>query len=266
MTGVSKSWTYQRNLLIKNYNPIVNEYFGDLDPNETDFNTGRSALKEGCLIDAKDGQIIAYHKMQFFYNVILEVHEKPALYGIPIDSFKETMTTLPQITCHWKERDDIAKTNNRPPIQAQCTLRYKGDISSATDLTTLGNHIKSIFDTPQHHFSKGKLKYSYWDAKNGIYLKGFFTSESDAETLFKSMLDIPSGITYNHDFLNKSESPYRDWTPSGTEMIGGDSLKLPQQRISGEVYFQYAELKHQRLHEDIILYSAVPQRRRMSLV
>lgn len=130
----------------------------------------------------------------------------------------------------------------------------------------MGNHIKSIFGTPQHHFSKGRLKYSYWDKDKGVYLKGFFTSEADAENLFKAMLNIPSGITYSNNFLNKSESPYRDWTPSDTEQIGGKSLKSPQQRISGEVYFQYAELKHQKLKEDIVLYAAVPQRNRYSYV
>lgn len=266
MPGVSKSWTFHRMLLRKNYNPIVLEYFGDLDPSDEDFSTGRKALREGCLIRPKDGQQVAFHKMMFFYNVILEAHDKPAVYGMPVTFFKENFTTLPQIQCHWKERDDIAKSNNRRPIYAQCTLRYTGDVSSKSDITALGNKIKTIFDNPRHHFTKGRYKYSYWDASEGIYLKCFASTEADAEKIFQSMINILTGVTYQSKFLSSSSKPHFDWTPSDLETIAGQSVKSPQSRLSGEVYFTHAELKHRKLKNDVLLYAAVPQRRRESFI
>jgi hypothetical protein len=263
---VTKSWTFQRLLLRKNYNPIVLEYFGDLSPADEDFNSGRKALKEGCLIRPKDGQQMALHKMQFFYNVVLEAHDKPAIYGMPITFFKENFTTLPQIQCFWKERDDIAKANNRRPIYAQCSLRYNGDISSKSDITSLGNKIKSIFGTPQHHFTKGRIKFSYWDASEGIYLRCFASTESDAEKVFKAMIDIKTGVTYQSKHLVSGEKPHFDWTPSDTETIAGQSVKSPKEQLSGEVYFTHAELKHRKLKEDIVIYAAVPQCRKQSFI
>lgn len=263
---VTKSWVFQRNLLRKNYNPVVLEYFADLGADDGDFSSGRRALREGCLIKPKDGQQMALHKMKFFYNVVLEVHNQPSIYGIPVTTFKENITIFPQITCHFKERDDIAKVNNRRPLTAQCSIRFKGDISSKSDLESLGRKIKSIFDSPLLHFTKGRQKYTYYDHENAIKLDGFFTSENDAKSLFEKMLDIQAGLIYQSSYLSVGTKPNFDWTPNDPEMIAGKSVKSPQQRIPGEVYFTHAELKHKKLKEDIILYAAVPQRRRQSLV
>jgi hypothetical protein len=263
---VTKSWVFQRNLLRKNYNPVVLRYFADLGADDGDFSSGRRALREGCLVKPKDRQQMALHKMKFFYNVVLEVHDQPPIYGIPVTTFKENITIFPQITCHFKERDDIAKVNNRRPITAQCSIRFKGDISSKGDVESLGRKIKSIFDTPLFHFTKGRNFYRYEDRENSIRLDGFFSSESDADNLFAKMLDIQTGLTYRNSFLKLGTKPHFDWTPNDPEMIGGKSVKSPQQRVPGEVYFTHAELKHKKLKEDIILYAAVPQRRRQSLI
>jgi len=302
---VTKSWVYQRNILRKNYNPTVLEYFADLGADDGDFSSGRKALRQACLIKPKDGQQMVLHKMGFFYNVILEVHNQPSIYGIPVASFKENITIFPQITCHFKERDDIAKVNNRRPLTAQCSIRFKGDVSSKGELESLGRKIKSIFGSGSFHFSKGRQKYTYYDAENSIKLDGFFTSESDAKSLFDKMLvsrifragpksknrallhkdfrkpksvvrinkdtndkmlDIQSGMAYHDRCLSVGTKPHFDWTPNDPEVIAGKSVKSPQQRVPGEVYFTHAELKHKKLKEDIILYAATPQRRRQSLI
>ncbi len=263
---VTKTWAFQRMLLRKNYNPIVLEYFGDLDPSDEDFNTGRKALREGCLIRPKDGQQTAILKQQFFYNVILEAHDKPAIYGIPVHTYKENVTILPQIQCHFKERDDIAKANNRPPLHSQVSIRFKGDVSSKAEVEALGRKIKSIFDNPRAHYTKGREHWTYYDPTESIVLQGYFQGELDAEKVFKLMLDIQTGIAYKNSCLSTGRKPHFDWTPNDPETIGGKTVKTPQQRIPGEVYFTHAELKHKKLKSDILLYSAVPQRRRESFV
>lgn len=264
--AVSKDWTFQRRVLAKTYNPIVKEYFGDLSPSEENFDTGRKTLLQACLIKPKDGQQIALHKMNFFYYVVLEIHTKPDIYGVPITQFKENYSYYPQVMCWWKERDDIAKANNRRPITAYCAIRYTGDLSSKADITALANKIKTTFDNPQHHWTKGRLCATYWDKKNQIEMMCYPSSQADAENLFKAMLSIRNGVTWKDDYMAIQQFPAKDWTPTDTEMIGGKSLKLPRQRLSGEVYFTHAELKHHRLKEDILLYAATAQRRRQSFI
>jgi hypothetical protein len=159
-----------------------------------------------------------------------------------------------------------AKTNKRRPLTAQCSIRFKGDVSSKSELESLGRKIKSIFGTPLFHFTKGRQKYTYYDSENGIKLDGFFSSESDADSLFGKILDIQTGLTYHSSYLSVGTRPNFDWTPNDPETIAGKTVKSPQLRVPGEVYFTHAELKHKKLKEDITLYAAAPQRRRQSLI
>lgn len=264
--GISKAWVFHRRVLAKTYNSKVKEYFGDLRGGDGEFQTGRKTLLQASLIMPNDSQQIAIHKMNFFYYEVLEMAEKPSIYGMPLTQFKENFSYYPQVMCFWKERDDIAKTNKRRPIVTQCAIRYTESVSSEAAIKSLANRIKMLFGTPRHHWTKGRLCATYWDKGNSIEMKIFPSTREDAENVFRKMLEIRTGVSYKDDYLAISQFPSKDWTPSDTEMVNSKALKEPRKRIPGEVYFTHAELKHHRLKEDIVLYAAVPQRRRQSLI
>lgn len=253
--AVSDEWEFTRSFLRKTYNREVNEYFADIDPEYVGDNaTGRTAAKRSCLILPNESQNRAMLKMLTFRYVIQQVHLRPAVFGLPVTTFQENVRYLPQIIIHYRERSDIARANNRYPLRARYAVRYRGDVSDAADLSRLETRIKQIFDTPTHHFDKGRYKFSYRDKEKGYELIVTAASESDAKSVIENLLDIN---TDTPDWDNLTKSEYTETQPlhGDTLRVGGELYRKPTARPSGKVYFQTAELSVWGMPKNKILYT-----------
>jgi hypothetical protein len=251
---ISDEWSFTRSFLRKTYNREVNEWFRDHAEELGGNSTARGSAKRAALILPTDSQSRVMLKMMTFRYVIQQVHLRPAIFGLPITTFQESVKYLPQIIIHYRERADIARANSRYPLRAKYSVRYRGDVSSKADLTTLGNRIKLLFDTPTHHFTKGRYKYSYRDTEKGYSLVVSSATEANAKDTIGKLLDLNNDVP-NWGNLTKSE--YAETQPliGDLVLVGGEQHRTPIHRPSGEVYFTTAELSVWGMPKNQILYT-----------
>lgn len=253
--AISDEWTFTRQFLRRTHNREVNEYFRDTDPDFIGDNlTARNAAKRSCLILPKESQNRAMIKILTFRYVVQQVHLRPAVFGLPVTTFQENVRYLPQILIHYRERNDIARANNRYPLRARYAVRFRGDITSAADLKLLETKIKQIFDTPTHHFDKGRYKFSYRDKVKGYELIVTAAAESDAKSVIENLLDLNNDIP---DWDNLTKSEYTETQPllGDTVRVGGELYRKPVARPTGKVYFQTAELSVWGMPKNKVIYT-----------
>jgi hypothetical protein len=207
------------------------------------------------LIFPRETQNMALLKMLTFRYECQQIHLKPEIYGIPTLDFHESVVYLPQIVIHWRERTDVATANNRQPIKAQCSVRYRGTYESKSDLLALKRKIVSIFTngSSEHHWTKGRNKYSYRDKLKGYEMIITASNETDAKDVIGKMLAIQDD-TLNNDYLTTSTTE-RSFTTRETVRVAGRTFEKPKRRPTGEVYFNRAEFKVHGMPRDIILVS-----------
>jgi hypothetical protein len=253
--AVSDEWSFTRSFLRKTYNREVNEYFADIDPDYLGDNViGRHAAKRACLILPTESQNRAMLKMLTFRYTIQQVHNRPPIFGLPITTFQQSVKYLPQVIVHYRERADIARAAGRYPLRARCAVRFRGDVNSKIDITSLGTRIEQIFDTPTHHFDKGRFKFSYRDDSKSYALIISAATETDAKDVIGKMLDINNDIP-DWDNLTKSEYTQSQPLIGDTLMVDGEIYREPVTRPSGKVYFQCAELSVWGMPKNKILYT-----------
>lgn len=255
--AISRQWQLLKDFLRKTHNREVNEWFADLPPYEEDFETGRKAARANSLIRPQDGQQVTLIKMINFYFNIQESHLKPNIYGIPVDNYHEQVRFLPQITIHWRERKDIARANNRQPVRARLSVRYKGSVDSESEVRALATKIKRIFASPtQHHWTKGRTAFDYKDVAKGHQFRLYGQTRSEVVEVINRMLEIVDDNPLNQELLSES-SVERNWTSIQRVRVAGTNFTKPQQRRVGEVYFSRAELKVHGMMSDRTLVNTL---------
>ncbi len=246
-----------RDYLRKTFNKEVVEWFADVTDNDFDTVGGitRKDIRNACIIRSKDTIPTMHMKISLFRYEIQQAHLKPDIYGIPTLDFHESVVYLPQVVIHWKERSDIANANNRAPIKAQCSIRYKGAYESRADLVALKTKIKGIFTTGQslHHWTKGKNKYSYRDKIKGYEMIVTAGTVDDAKDVISKMLAIQNDVI-NNDYLTTSTTD-RSFAARETIQVAGRIFEKPKRRPAGEVYFSRAEFKIHGMPKDLVLVS-----------
>jgi len=255
--AISRSWQLLRDFLRKSHNREVNEWFADLPPYDEDFETGRKAARANSLIRPNDGQQIALIKMINYYFNIQESHLKPNIYGIPVDNYHEQVRFLPQITVHWRERKDIATANNRQPIRARLSIRYKGSVDSEVEVKALANKVKRIFTSgATHHWTRGRTVFDYKDAIKGHQFRLYGQTRSEVVEVINRMLEVVDDNPLNQELLSES-TVERNWTAIERVRVAGTNFTKPSKRLVGEVYFNRAELKVHGMRSDRILVNTL---------
>lgn len=233
------------------FNAEVYRHFKDVHATSTD--VGRRAIRDFCLIGAKDSRTTANSKIQYFRDQVQKVHLKPEIYGIPVANYKqETVEGYPQVIIHFRESATDARTNDRYPIRAQVGYRLKDDSLSQSQVDSLATKVKSKFGgaTP-FKFKKGTTKFSYKDKKKGYEFILAADTETEAKSVVTAVLSL-NGDTPDWDILTASKSG-RTWTTKKTKTVLGKTVELPNQRPIGWVHFTHAELKIPELERDIVL-------------
>jgi hypothetical protein len=249
-------WAKQRKLLRAadiGYNAEVYRHFKD-----TDGSASRTAVRDVCLIGAKDSRITAESKMRFFYERVLKVQYKPDVYALPNDEIKSRRRGRPKVVLHFSQFNKyshhvINPDTDKPititpvtPITGQISFRIMDETSDSmtkAKATTIANKIKSIFAgaTP-YKWDKGRTMFTYNQWDKGYAFKLLCATETDAKNLVTKVLDIQGhtpdwkrfNTVTNDDPLSKyPENP-------GTEIIMGETVKQERERPVETVQFRYA--------------------------
>jgi hypothetical protein len=254
--------------LIKSYNKEVKEYFKDLSPNELDpdITVPRQSLYIACLIRPNESLILCVVKMLTFYIILRRAQDlQTPVYGIPLPDLQSSRKFKPQITL--KFREDLADVDDDyDPVWGEISFRLMNEESTTitkTELTNLANKIKLEFASGNGYvWRKGKKMYSYTDKAKGYQFQILAREESDASSLIDKILDIqshtPDWSKFKTNATGKSTTDELEaypYTP-GSQIILGETEKLPRRRPNVNVRFSHAECSLWGKGKAFILYDA----------
>ena len=254
---VSREWANQKSFLRKVYNREVNEWFRDIAENELlDNSTARKQAKKACLIQSKDSQNMSLIKMLSFRHLVQQTHLMTNCYGIPIDSYQETVKFRPQVHLFFRQ-DSSAVSGDRRPVEGQISFRLINETSatmSETKARLLATKIKNEFALNNGYiWKKGKLKCVYQDFTNGLDLRVLSLSETEGIEVINKIIDVV-GANYNNDYLRVSEPKRSSETnPTTSSLVYGKQRKDKRWRPTANVRFRYAVLTVHGMQHRIIL-------------
>ncbi len=255
--AVSREWANQKSFLRKVYNREVNEWFRDIAENELlDNSTARKQAKKACLIQSKDSQNMSLIKMLSFRHLVQQTHLITNCYGIPIDSYQETVKFRPQVHLFFRQ-DSSAVSGDRRPVEGQISFRLINETSatmSETKARLLATKIKNEFALNNGYmWKKGKLKCVYKDFDNGLDLSILSLSEAEGKEVINKVIDVV-GVTYNENYLRISEPKRNSETnPTTSSLVYGKQRKNRRWRPIANVRFRYAVLTIHGMQHRIIL-------------
>ena len=254
---VTREWANQKSFVRKVHNREVNEWFRDIGENELlDNSTPRKQAKKACLIQSKDSQNMTLIKMLTFRQLVQQTHLMTNCYGIPIDSYQESVKFRPQVHLFFRQ-DTAAVSGNRRPVEGQIGFRLINETPASmteTKARVLATKIKNELAINNGYiWKKGKLKCIYKDLDNGLNLSILSRAEADGIEVINKVINVV-GVNYNSDYLRISE-PKRNSEPLPTtsRLVYGKLRPEPRWRPTANVRFRYAFLTVHGLHKRIIL-------------
>lgn len=246
----------------KYVNKAVKNHFKDVsgdDENSLSVNVPRQAIKRVCLHKDTDPIMLTIGRLLIWWVEAKGLFDE-YIYGIPVTTFHESVAFKPQIKLFWREDSEDAKNNNRYPLRAEYTVRYRGKYESKRDLEQLGKKINSIFNSPKAHvFTKGRTKYSYRDKTKGYELIITANSDNDAKDVINKLLAIQEDSPLDEEFLTKSTSD-KNWSKKETVRVAGQAFSKPKKRQVGKVHFTHAEFAVHGMARDRVLVSNLRSR------
>lgn len=246
----------------KYINKSVKNHFQDVDGDDDgslSVNVPRQVIKRVCLHKDTDPIMLTVGRLLVWWVEAKGLFDE-YIYGIPTTTFHESVRFKPQIKLFWREDTQDAKNNNRYPLRAEYTVRYRGDFQSRANLEQLSNKINLIFNSPKPHvFTKGRNKYSYRDKIKGYELIITANSDSEAEEVINKLLSIQNDAPLDKEFLTKSTSD-KNWNQKETVRVAGETFTKPKRRQVGKVHFTHAEFAVHGMARDKVLVSNLRSR------
>lgn len=246
----------------KFFNRTVNEHFKDVvndDPDTLSRGVPRQLIKRICLHKDNDPIVLTVGRLLIWWVEARGLLDE-FIYGIPSTTFHETVRFQPQIKLFWREATKEAALDNRYPARAVYTVRFKGGVSSKTDIVALRNKVGRIFggSTP-HSFTKGREKYSYRDKEKGYEFIITALNKQEAKSVINALLEIQGDNPLEEALLTTSTTD-RNWNAVETIRVNGQAYKKPKQRPIAKVHFTHAELAVHGMARDITLVSNLASR------
>ena len=254
--AVSKEWHNLKDFLRKTYNREVNEWFADEPEDVPENNTPRKQAKRACVIRPKESQNMALIKMLNFRYQVQQVHLRPDVFGIDMDSYNESFSYRPQVKLFFKQ-DAGAVPAGRRAVEGELTFRLPNETSATmtkTNAKALALKIKQEFATGNGYvWKKGKYKVVYKDPEYGLDSRILAISEAEGIEVVKKLCDTV-GAVYDQNKCGVVE-PKRDseTNPKGTEKVYGKLQKERRWRPTANCRFQYAVLTIHKLQYRIVL-------------
>lgn len=254
--AVSKNWHNLRSFLRKTYNKEVNEWFSDVPDDVPDNATSRKQAKRACIVRPNESQNMAMLKTLTFRYIVQQVHLRPDVFGIDMDSYNESFSYRPQVKLYFQQ-DSAAVPDGRRAVEGELTFRLPNETSATltkTNAVTLAKKIKQEFATGNGYvWKKGKYKLVYKDPELGIDSRILAISEAEGIEVIKKLLNVTGGV-YDADKCNVVE-PKRDskTNPVGTEIVFGKPQRKRRWRPIANCRFQYAVLTVHKLQYRVVL-------------
>ncbi len=255
--AVSREWANQKSFLRKVHNREVNEWFRDVEENELlDNSTARKQAKKSCLIQSRDTQNMTLIKMLTFRQLVEQSHLISNCYGIPIDSYQETVRFRPQVHLFFSQ-DSSAVSGDREPVRGQISFRLMNESSASmteAKAKLLATRIKNEFALNNGYiWRKGKLKCFYKDLETGLILNILSLSEADGKEVINKVIDVLEA-NYNNNYLKISDPQRNSETnPTTSSLVYGKLRKNIRWRPIANVRFKYASLSVYGMKHRIVL-------------
>lgn len=226
------------------YNAEVRAWFKDADTNEA-----RGSLRDECLISVGDSKTVADAKITIFRELVQKTHLRPEIYGIPVQSFQESVKFKPQVTLHFSQ-DMVDVDREYGAVTGEISFRIVNETSETmtpANAQALANRINTAFGQSNGFvWHKHNERYSYYDPEHGYNLQILATSETEAKRVIEQVLDIqshtPNWAKHFRDATKRQDLSTSTSNP-GSEFIYGESRKLPRHLPRADVRFRYAEMK-----------------------
>lgn len=256
------SWARQRKFLRAptiGYNAEVYRHFRDIDnfPN-------RLAVRDLCLITAKDSRLTADSKMRFFYDRVLKLPFKPTVVGILKENFDDAQIKYKcQIQLYFKQDLDSVP-DSYAPLDAQITFRIDETAETITEAKykALASKIRLEFALNNgYRWSKGKYICWYKDAAKGYDLQIYALNATEGEQVIKKVLNI-QGHVFEEDNFRITEPKKASDNITSNQTILGKSYKKRRWRPTGYVRFAYADLIVHGISDPICLVDRTGSRYR----
>ncbi|ARV63394.1 hypothetical protein BZZ01_32865 (plasmid) [Nostocales cyanobacterium HT-58-2] len=239
-------------------NQIVHKEFSDLgDENwNPDITTGRGALRHACTLKDSDSADMLQMRLQLFYIILRKAQDlHPAIYGIPVTTFHESVEFFPQIRLFFLE-DWEQVEEGYSPVEAEISFRLMHETSATmthAKAEVFANKIRNLFASGQGFvWKKGREKWVYKDLSKGYDFRLLAWSESEAKKVIEQVLDI-QGHSPDWNLLGVAVKKKTYTTVPGTHRVYGKQRRKPRERPIAYVRFRYAELKLWGLFNDITL-------------
>ncbi|MBE9182878.1 hypothetical protein IQ268_30545 [Oculatella sp. LEGE 06141] len=240
-------WEHLQAVVLQSYNRTVRSQFRDLggDDWDEDITSGRGALRVACTVKDDDSANMVAIRMMLFYMTLRQASDlHPPLYTMPSDRYQQTVRFSPQITLYFREDLDEVEQGYKP-IDSQISFRIRGETETTftpANALTWANRIRSEFATGGGwRWRKGRVKLSYRDLERGYNLAIHAVSESEGRQVIAKVLSL-QGDTIDNDNLVIAELGGTPPIVPGTQVIYGESRRLPRKRPVGNVRFRYAEV------------------------
>lgn len=229
-------------------NREIRDYFSDLGGDDWDENitTPKASLRVACTHKDTDSLLMTSLRWDLFERVRLQKIQVPIV-GIPAGDVHETRKFKPQIFLYFQEDfQDIEP--GFAPVTGRITFRlmqYQYDQITPAIAQTLAQRINSNFNLgPGYVWRKGRVMVSYTDRGRGYQLQLLSRTENDGLQLINQVLDINNhtpDLTLCNVTENQLETAAYPVIPP-TDVIYGESRRLPRRRPIADVRFQYAVL------------------------
>lgn len=250
-------WEHLQSVLMQVYNREVRDEFNDILDDDDDITTPRSSLRTACLLRDDDSALMTHLRMQLFYFCLRKAQDlQTPVYGIPVDSYQQSVKFRPQVTLKFMEPLDEVEIGYRP-LEGEISFRLvqpQYETLNQSEATSLANRIRSEFATgTAYRYRKGRVKLSYKNADQGANFVINAASETVGRELINKVLDIQN-FTLDGDFLTISELGQAPPTIPPTRFVYGETRRMPRRRPVGNVAFYRAELNIWGVAKAILLY------------
>lgn len=256
--------------VIRRYiNKEVRESFSDLggDDWDPDITTSRGSMRKALTHEDSDPLVLTALRMFLYYFTYGQARALQApVYGIPVQSFQESVKFHPQIRLYFYEDFSDREIPNTP-VTGEISFRLIGETESTINESkarTYANKIKTLFASGAgFSWHKGKELWTYYDLARGYKLQIYAFSESEARRVIEQVLDIQghSPDWDEHLIDSTKRKNLKTTSTQKTEFIYGKQRKLPRRLPATHVRFKFAELHVWGLPNGITLVDRTGVRR-----
>ena len=233
-----------QSLVRRYYNKLVKDHFQDIageDDSSLSLGAPRAAIKRLCLHKDNDPLVLTILRLLIYWVEARGLFNE-IIYGIPSTDFEIKYNYYPQVKFHFLESRYESSNNNRRPIRAEVSIRWRNEDYSTAKITQLANKVYADFATPKLKFKKGRECYTYYDDQKGYRFTIYGDSEADAKKVIGAAIGIQDEETPDWENNFRSHKSNVNYAVQETVRIMGETKKKPKKRPIGNVEFTYAEL------------------------